>query len=79
MTKFRKPSFEPSTVPVRNGNFQAWLELVFSTAVKAGERQMKLNADQRSASQKLEAAKSALNDAVQAAARRHNGGAGEAA
>jgi hypothetical protein len=79
MTKSRKPSFEPSTVPVRNENFQAWLELVFDSAVNAGERQMKLGAEQKSTAKKLEEAKAALREATMAAARRRNGGAGEEA
>lgn len=47
MAKGNKPNFEHCTVPVRKGDFAAWLDLVFSTAVDAGERQMKLNAAQK--------------------------------
>jgi hypothetical protein len=82
MTKARKPSFEPATVPVRNGDFQAWLDLVFRTAVDAGERQMKINAERGSTAERVNAAKAAIRkSALEAARRRINGGdgAGEAA
>lgn len=82
MTRARKPNFEPCTVPVRNGDFQAWLDLVFSTAKDAGERQMKLNSEKRTTTERVNAAKEAIRkSALEAARRRINGGdgAGEAA
>lgn len=81
MTKARKPNFEPSTVPIRNGNFSAWLELVFTTAVEAGERQKALG---RKNLDSIEAARASISQAVieaarMAAKRINRGGEGEAA
>ncbi|NCC23391.1 MAG: hypothetical protein EOM26_13180 [Alphaproteobacteria bacterium] len=80
MAKGNKPNFEHCTVPVRKGDFAAWLDLVFSTAVDAGERQMKLNAAQKTAGKRVNAAHSMIQKAAaEAARRRRGGGAGEAA
>lgn len=72
-TKYRKPNFEPSTVPVRNGDYQAWLELVFSTAKDAGERQMRIDAEKGSAAERLEAARARLRKTVNGAKKRRGG------
>ena len=72
--KTRKPNFEPSTVPIRNGDYAAWLELVFSTAKDAGERQMKIDAERGSAAQRVEAARAKLRKMT-----KRGGGEGEAA
>jgi hypothetical protein len=78
-TKARKPSFELATVPIRNGDFQAWLDLVFKTAKEAGERQMKLNAERRTTSERVNEAKESLRKAALEAAQKRNGGGGESA
>lgn len=80
MTKARKPDFEPSIVPIRNGDYQAWLNLVFSTAKDAGERQMKLDAERGSTAERVNAAKAAIRkSALEAARRRSDGGGGTTA
>lgn len=76
MTK-RKPNFEPPTVAVKNtpDGFSGWLDLVFSTAVDAGERQLRLNAEKNNPQERLETARRAIRNAAIGAAKRRNEGA----
>jgi hypothetical protein len=68
----RKPKFEPSTPPVRDGNFQAWLDLLVDCVIAVSQEQAK--AFRADPAQRLTAARTALKSTLLDAAKRRRGG-----